>query len=77
MVKGTLLRSLYVQQCKEKALQLVAQGDLAEAWHFLVAALAEYPPTRNDPHMAIGADMWARGELDTPVKLRAYIQSIY
>lgn len=67
-------RKEHLEWCKKRALQYVDQGDLQQAFTSMASDLRKHPETENHSGMQMGMIFLMGGELDTPQKMRRFIE---
>jgi hypothetical protein len=60
--------------CKERALAYVEQGDLVNAFASMASDMRKEPATHEHPGLQLGALLLVNGHLDTPAKMRDWIE---
>lgn len=60
--------------CKERALAYVEQGDLVNAFSSMASDMRKEPVTQEHPGLQLGALLLVNGHLDTPAKMRDWIE---
>jgi len=67
-------RAEHVAWCKERALEYVAMGDLQNAFASMASDMQKHPETANLTVQTLGFSLMASGHLDTPEKMRTWIE---
>ena len=71
---GETARAEHLAWCKQRALQYVDAGDLPQAFASLGSDLQKHPETENHSGIQFGAMLLLGGHLDTPEKMRRFIE---
>lgn len=69
-------RAEHIAWCKERALYYCDQGDLPNAFASLTSDLRKHPQTKDHAAGELGAQMMVGGLLDTPAKMREFIEGL-
>jgi hypothetical protein len=69
-----MTRAEHLAQCKRLALQLVATGELNDAFATMTIDLEKHPETANPALAKLGTQMLLAGFLSTPEKMRKWIE---
>ncbi len=67
-------RSDHLAWCKERALQYLNKGDLSGAFASMTSDLGKHPKTEGHSAISLGMMMLMGGHLDTPEKMRKFIE---
>jgi len=59
--------------CKQRALEYCDRGDLSDAFASMASDLGKHPETKNHSGIQLGMMMVMAGQLDTPEKMRNFI----
>lgn len=60
--------------CKERALEYVDRGELTDAFASMCSDMGKDDSTREHPALALGAMLMVGGHLDTPHRMREWIE---
>lgn len=66
-------RQEHMQWCKDRALEYVKSGDLQEAVTSMLSDIRKHPETQSEALMALGMGLLAAGDLNTPHKVKDFI----
>lgn len=66
-------REEHVQWCKNRALEYVEAGDLTQAFSSMGSDLNKHPETENHSGVELGMMLLMNGHLETPHKMREFI----
>lgn len=69
-----MTRAEHLAWCKQRALEYVDAGDLPQAFASMGSDLGKHEETRNHSGIQLGAMMLFSGHLDTPEKMRKFIE---
>ena len=69
-------RAEHVAWCKQRALAYVDQGDLNNAFASLNSDLRKHPETEGHAAIELGMMLLIAGHLDTPAKMREWIDGV-
>jgi hypothetical protein len=69
-----MTRAEHLQWCKQRALEYVAQGDLTNAYASMASDLNKHSETRGHPAIELGMSLTLIGDLNTPQKMRDFIE---
>ncbi|HWR36402.1 MAG TPA: hypothetical protein VN622_11085 [Clostridia bacterium] len=69
-----MTRSEHVRWCKDRALMYVDDGDLQNAYSSMVSDLRKHPETENHAGIELGMGLMLIGGLNTPEKMRNFIE---
>ena len=72
-----MTRAEHLAWCKQRALEYVEAGDLEEAMASMCSDLTKHPETANHAGSQIGLLMLMNGHLDTPQKMRTFIEGFH
>lgn len=68
-------RSEHVAWCKKRAIEYIELGDLNQALASMSSDLQKHPETAGDKNiLLIGMSLLLSGNLDTPAKMREFIE---
>jgi hypothetical protein len=67
-------RQEHLDWCKRRALQYVEIGDLEQAFASMASDMTKHSETQNHAGLEIGALMLLGGQLDTPERMRKFIE---
>jgi hypothetical protein len=67
-------RTEHLAWCKERALEYVDMGDLQNAFASMASDMQKHPETANLDVQTLGFMLMISGHLDTPDKMRAWIE---
>lgn len=59
---------------KERALELVAKGDLRQAFVSLLSDLRKHPGTKDHSMLTLGPQLFDGGHLKTPIAMQKFIE---
>lgn len=66
-------RTEHIEWCKKRALQYVDAGDLEQGYASMISDLTKHPETEKHPAAMLGVILLMNGQLDTPQKMRDFI----
>jgi len=66
-------RQEHLEWCKKRALEYVDMGDISQAHASMVSDLKKHPETEHHPAIKMGAMTMFSSQLDTPEKMRKFI----
>lgn len=69
-----MTRSEHMDWCKARALEYVDRGDTANAYASMFSDLRKHPETARHPAIMLGMQLMMIGDLDTPAKMRKFIE---
>ena len=69
-----MTREEHLQWCKLRALEYVDDGDCTNAWASMVSDLRKHQETENHVAVELGMMLMMNGNLDTPEKMRKFIE---
>jgi len=69
-----MTRNEHVTWCKERALALVDDGDLEQAFTSMFSDLGKHPETQGHTGMQLGSRLLVGGHLNTEAKMREFIK---
>lgn len=67
-------RSEHLQWCKDRALQYCDVGDTNQAFASMASDLRKHPETKNHVAIEIGMMILIAGHLNSPQKMKEFIQ---
>jgi hypothetical protein len=67
-------RQEHIAQCKKTALEYINQGDITEAFASMGSDLKKHPETADHPGILLGVQLMMIGDLNTPEKMRRFIE---
>jgi len=67
-------REEHLAWCKERALDLVDQGDLTQAYASMASDLRKHDGTAGHPAIELGMMLMMGGHLSTPHEMRKFIE---
>jgi len=67
-------RQEHLQWCKRRALDYVVMNDLSSAWASMISDLGQHPETAGHSAIQLGMELLVGGHLDTPSKMREFIE---
>ena len=73
MSNETRTRAEHLAWCKARALDLVEAGDLTQAFASMVSDLGKHMATVGHIGIALGSQLLYAGQLDSPSKMRHWI----
>jgi hypothetical protein len=73
-VSTTTTRADHLAWCKTRALEYVEAGDLDSAFSSLASDLNKHPETKDHAAIQLGALLEFGGHLNTPKKMRDFIE---
>lgn len=59
---------------KQRALELLGQGDARKAFISLLSDLRKHPATKDHPMLTLGPQLFDGGHLDSPIEMRKFIE---
>jgi hypothetical protein len=68
-----ITRAEHLAWCKQRALEYVDAGDLQNAFNSMASDMSKHPETNNPDLQDVGLMLLLAGDLDTPEKMRAWI----
>ena len=68
-----MTRGEHLAWCKQRALEYCDRGDLSDAFASMASDLGKHPETKNHSGIQLGMMMVMAGQLDTPEKMRNFI----
>ena len=68
-----MTRAEHLQWCKDRALEYVDAGDLAQAWASMVSDLNKHTETANHGALELGSMLFFAGHLSSPDEMRKFI----
>ena len=71
---GQKSRAEHLQWCKRRALEYVERGQLHDAWASMASDLNKHPGTAKHAAIELGMMLLIGGHLDTPQKMRDFIE---
>lgn len=69
-----MTRQEHLQWCKKRALEYCDRGDLQNAFASMASDLQKHPETENHSAIQLGMLQLMSGFLDTPEKMRHFIE---
>lgn len=69
-----MTRGEHLQWCKDRALEYVNAGKTQEAFTSMVSDLNKHPETEKHAGIQLGMMMLMGGQLNTPEKIRKFIE---
>ena len=67
-------RAEHLQECKDRAIEYVDRGDLQNAYASMASDLTKHPDTEKHAAIGLGMQLMMIGDLDTPEKMRRFIE---
>ena len=67
-------RKQHMDWCKKRALEYVEICDIYNAWNSMVSDLGKHPETANHIAIALGNELLISNNLNTPEKMKTYIE---
>jgi hypothetical protein len=67
-------RSEHLEWCKKRALEYVDSGDLNQAYASMTSDLGKHSETVNHSAIQLGMMLLMNGQLNTPEKMRHFIE---
>jgi hypothetical protein len=67
-------RAEHLAWCKRRALAYVEQDNLNQAYVSMASDMRKHPETENHPAISLGFQLMMIGDLDTPYKMRKFIE---
>ena len=67
-------RKEHLQWCKDRAMEYVDKDDVANAFISMASDLGKHPETADHAGIKLGLMLRIAGELDTPIKMRDFIE---
>jgi len=64
----------HLQWCKNRAIEILNNGDITGAWTSMVSDLSKHEETRNHAAIELGMMMVATGNLSTSDKMKNFIE---
>lgn len=71
---STMTEREHLEWMKGRALDLLNQGDLRQAFMSVISDLAKHDGTRNHPMIKLGTQLFDAGHLDTSIAMRKFIE---
>lgn len=71
-----MTRSEHLIWCKERALRLVEDGDLMQAYNSMISDLTKHPKTSNHPVILSGMILMRTEKLNTKDQMREFIKGV-
>ena len=71
---ATTTRTEHLAWCKQRALQYVDAGDLQGAFNSMASDMRKHPETANTDIQMLGLMLMMNGHLDSPAKMRDWIE---
>lgn len=68
-----MTRSEHLAWCKQRALEYCDKGDTTNAWASMASDLSKHPETESHAAINLGLMMLMSGHLNTPQKMREFI----
>jgi len=68
-----MTRKEHLKWCKDRALEYVDDNDLKQAYASMMSDMTKHPETINHPATREGFILMMSGDLDTPEKMRKFI----
>jgi len=59
---------------KDRALELLSEGDGRKAFVSLLSDLRKHEGTKNHPMLTLGPQLFDGGHLDSPIQMRKFIE---
>lgn len=72
-----MTREEHLERCKQRALEYVDADDLGQAWASMASDLGKHEETRKHAGIYLGTQMLFAGHLDTPAKMRKFIEGFH
>jgi hypothetical protein len=72
----SMTRAEHIDWCKQRALAYVDAGDLHNAFASLNSDLGKHPDTQNHGAIELGMMLMIGGHLDTPKRMREWIEGV-
>jgi hypothetical protein len=69
-----MTREEHLQWCKDRALDYVSRGDLADAMASMMSDMEKHPGTAGHPAVPLMMSLAGSGHLGTPGELRKFIE---
>jgi hypothetical protein len=69
-------RAAHLAWCKQRALEYINQGDLANAFASLTSDLSKHPDTENHLAISLGMRLLVAGHLTTAEAMRTFINGV-
>jgi len=69
-----MTRAEHLRWAKDRALEYIEAGDLSNAFGSMVSDLQKHPETEGHAGILLGTQLRMRGHLDTPEKMRNFIE---
>jgi len=69
-----MTRSQHLQWCKDRALAYCDKGDVVQAWASMTSDLRKHPDLETHLAIELGQMMLMAGHLDTPAKMKEFIE---
>lgn len=67
-------RAEHLKWCKQRALECLDQGKVAEAFASMLSDMRKHEETRDHPALELGAIMVVNGLLISPMEMRRFIE---
>ena len=74
MPREVITRAEHLAWCKQRALEYVEAGNLADAYTSMASDLGKHLETENHPAIGLGVGLLFAGDLDTAEKMRKFIE---
>jgi hypothetical protein len=70
----TVTLNEHLTWAKERALELLGQGDLQQAFMSMISDLGKHPGTKGHPMIRLGTDLYLGKHLDSSIEIRKFIE---
>lgn len=70
----TMTRAEHLAWCKQRAIEYVDRGDVAQAWASMISDMSKHPGTTDHAAIELGMLMVMAGHLKDPSEMRQYIE---
>jgi hypothetical protein len=64
----------HLEWAKGRALELLGQGDLRQAFMSMISDLGKHPGTADHPMIRLGTELLSGGHLDSSIEMRKFIE---
>lgn len=71
---GTLTEKQHIAWAKERALELLGEGKVQEAFTSMMSDLRKHDETRDHPMLKLGPQLLEAHHLDTSIAMRKFIE---
>ena len=67
-------RKNHILWCKNRALECIKEGDIANAYLSFISDMSKHPETRNHIALELGTQMFLAGMLNSEMKMKNWIE---